>query len=52
MYYFFILGIFAFIMIGQIRTDRKRSGREIGAGSGKVLESGFELGTPAQPTRL
>ncbi len=37
--------IFTFIMIGQIRADRKWSGREMGAGSGKVLESGFELGT-------
>ncbi len=36
-----------FIMIRQIRADRKRSGRERGGvGSGKVLESGFELGTP------
>ncbi len=26
-------------------TDRKRSGREMGEGSGKVLELGFELGT-------
>ncbi len=34
-------------MIRQIRADRKRSGRERGGvGSGKVLESGFELGTP------
>ncbi len=33
-------------MIGQIRVDRKQSGREIGgAGSGKVFDLGFELGT-------
>ncbi len=40
--------ILAFIMIGQIRADRKQSGRERGAGlgSGKVLELGFELGMP------
>ncbi len=34
-----------FIMIGQMITDRKRSGREMGEVLGKVLESGFELGT-------
>ncbi len=40
-------------MIGQIRADRKQSGRELGVGgrgegglSWKVLESGFELGMP------
>ncbi len=35
---FFKIFIFAF-MIGQIRTDRKCSGREIGVGLRKVLES-------------
>ncbi len=44
--YIYIRFIFAFIMIGQIRADRKRSGRDIGAGSGMVL---FGIGT--QDTR-
>ncbi len=36
-----------FITMGQYRYDRKWSGRERGGmGSGKVLEQGFELGTP------
>ncbi len=38
--------IFTFIMIGQIRVYRKWSGREMGAESGNVLKSGFELGMP------
>ncbi len=29
----FMFGVFACIMIGQIRADRKWSGREMGAGS-------------------
>ncbi len=35
--------IFAFITVGQIRTNRRQSERER---SGKVLELGFEPGTP------
>ncbi len=42
----FIFGIFAFIIIGPCRDDRRGSGREMGVGSGKVLELGFELGSP------
>ncbi len=36
----------SFIVIGQCRWDRKQSGRKRGVGSGKTLESGFELGMP------
>lgn len=51
--FYLIFGIFAFIIIGQIKTDRKRSGeRDWVAGSGKVLVSGFELGTPHSATTL
>lgn len=36
--------VFAYIMIGQCSADRKQNGkRETGAG--KLLQSGFELGT-------
>ncbi len=42
LFFLFIFGIFAFIMTGQIRQETKRGG----VGSGKVLESGLELGTP------
>ncbi len=38
--------LFAFFMTGQCRADRKQSGRNRGAGSGKVHDLGFELGTP------
>ncbi len=42
----FIFGVFAFIMTEQ------RNGREKeAAGSGKVLEPGFELGTPVAQWR-
>lgn len=34
----------------MIRIERKRCGREMGAGPGKVLELGFELGTPVACT--
>ncbi len=46
----FFLAFLAFIVTGQIRIDRKRSGRERG-GSGKVLKSGFEQGTPVAQQR-
>ncbi len=36
--------LFDFILIGQL-VDRKLSGREKGAGSGKVNELGLKLGT-------
>ncbi len=38
--YIYIFIIFAFITIGQVRTDRKWSGRKIGGGGdqGKVLK--------------
>ncbi len=39
--------MFVFIMIGQIRANRKQSERERkGEGLIKVIESGFELRTP------
>ncbi len=40
----FIFGDFAFIMIRQFRSDKKRGKR--GVRSGKVLEPGFELKMP------
>lgn len=39
------LVFFAFIFIGQL-IDKKQSGRERGAGSGKIHKPGFKLGTP------
>ncbi len=37
----FIFGIFAFIMMGKIRADRKQSGREIGGRIGKGPQVGI-----------
>ncbi len=47
-----VVNFFAFIVIGQCRWDRKQSGRKRGMGSGKILEPGFELGTPVAQQRI
>lgn len=39
LFFFLIVGVFAFKLIGQCREERKRNGREKGGGIGK-------LGTP------